>query len=328
VSSCAVILQFARERFGSDLELRVSPLHGGLESPGIVRAVVHRRGAELGSFVAKPFSASGSRELDVYRVLRRTHENGTAPALLGWMHKDGGDGGYMFLEWVAGESSWPWRHLRASALVMDQLASVHEMNPARFTRVLTRSWDYERDLGNSARLTIEAYERAFSLGVRPGERPMLRTLERLYTALPRLRRELLAATGTALLHGDAHPGNVVYSAKRVLLLDWGRARLGSPLEDVASWVHSVGFWEPAARRKHDTLLKRYLSARGQSSVALSQSFRDACVLAGASNGLSGALRYHLAVIGDSTRSGQEKWDSYRAAADWLRILRRADACFR
>ena len=157
---------------------------------------------------------------------------------------------------------------------------------------------------------------------------MLRPLERLLSSLPRLRRELFTAAGTAVLHGDAHPGNVIVKGIRIILLDWGRTRIGSPLEDVSSWVHSLGLWEPAARVKHDALLKRYLSARGHSSSGLSQSFRDACILAGACNALAGALRYHLAVIGDRESSDRQKWDSHRAAADWLRILRRADMCFR
>ena len=39
-----------------------------------------------------------------------------------------------------------------------------------------------------------------------------------------------------------------------VLIDWARARAGSPFEDVSSWLQSLGFWEPAVKRKHDTLL--------------------------------------------------------------------------
>ena len=156
---------------------------------------------------------------------------------------------------------------------------------------------------------------------------MLPALERLVHHLPRIRRELARFAGTTLLHGDVHPGNVVIRGGTAVLLDWGRARIGSPLEDLASWVHAVAFWEPEARRRHDTLLMRYFSACGILN-RLSPAYRDALVLAGACNAFAGALRYHLAVIGDQSRSARQQSASFRAAADWLRILRRADAHFR
>jgi hypothetical protein len=74
------------------------------------------------------------------------------------------------------------------------------------------------------------------------------------------------------------------------------------------------------------MLQRYLVAQG-SGTTVSQAFRDACILAGACNALAGALRYHLLVLEDQQRSTRMKFNSYRAAADWLRIIRRADACF-
>jgi hypothetical protein len=118
------------------------------------------------------------------------------------------------------------------------------------------------------------------------------------------------------------------AAERVVLLDWGRARVGSPLEDVASWLQSLGFWEPEARRRHDTLLRRYLVARGLPRH-LGPEVRDAYWLAAASNGLAGALRYHLAVIdGWSQPTAARRAHSVRAAADWLRVIRRADAYWR
>jgi hypothetical protein len=47
----------------------------------------------------------------------------------------------------------------------------------------------------------------------------------------------------------------------VVPVDWARARIGSPLEDVASWLHSLGCCEPQARKRHDTLMRAYLEAR-------------------------------------------------------------------
>jgi plastocyanin len=58
----------------------------------------------------------------------------------------------------------------------------------------------------------------------------------------------------------------------------------------------LGCWAPEARRRHDTLLRRYLRARGWPD-RLDAATREAYQLASASNALSGALRYHLAVVG-------------------------------
>jgi aminoglycoside phosphotransferase (APT) family kinase protein len=160
---------------------------------------------------------------------------------------------------------------------------------------------------------------------------MLRALERLSSRIGPIRRQLAAFTGTAVLHGDAHPGNALIprsrNGARVVLLDWGRARAGSPLEDVSSWLQSLGFWEPQARRAHDTLLSRYIRYRAI-GTGLTRQFRDAYWLAGACNAFAGALRYHLSVMNDSSRAPRERVISRLAAADWLRIVRRADECWR
>src|SRR5919108_667753 len=73
---------------------------------------------------------------------------------------------------------------------------------------------------------------------------------------------------------------------RAVLLDWARARRGSPLEDVSSWLQSLGYWELEARRRHDTLLRRYLKARAFAGE-LSRAVRDAYWLAAACNVLAG-----------------------------------------
>jgi len=115
--------------------------------------------------------------------------------------------------------------------------------------------------------------------------------------------------------------------RSAVLLDWGRARFGSPLEDVSSWLQSVGYWEPEVRRRHDTLLRSYLRARDLSDH-LSPELRELYWMAAACNAMSGALRYHLAVMLDSTRSGEERSGAFCALQDSLRIIRRADICWR
>jgi hypothetical protein len=110
----------------------------------------------------------------------------------------------------------------------------------------------------------------------------------------------------------------------VMLIDWARARVGTPLEDVASWLHSLGCWEPEARRRHDTLMQIYLAARRDRRRFVSD-VRVDYWFASASNGLSGAIRYHLAVLSDAGRSEAARYDSQRALLTWQRVIRRAAA---
>lgn len=323
----AGVTQFVRQHFGAGVEAKVQPLRGGLEAEGISRIFVQRGGASMASFVAKPFCGAGCRELEIYRGLATASQLRLAPELLGCSYTDEKrTAGYLFLEWVPARQRWPWADPIHAGHVVDRLAALHRLDPAGL-RQITGDWDYEAELMRSAQATAEFYRSVLVQGLRPSARPMVQALERVVERLPQLRRELMGFAGVAPVHGDAHPGNVVLRGEAAVLLDWGRARIGSPLEDLSSWVHSLAFWEPQARRRHDTLLARYRTACG-GSASLSRDYRDALVLAGASNALAGALRYHLAVVGDASRSPRQQVNSFRAAADWLRIIRRADTCLR
>ena len=328
MASHQAIDDFVRDRYGAAVRVQTVPLRGGLEAAGTSRVTVLRHNSPVSSFVAKPFSGAARREVYVYRLLAAQQQRHLAPALLGWRYTDARHtSGWLFLEWIAAQQRWPWRDVNCSGAVMERLAALHRLNRTQLPESIARSWNYESELIESARSTMSLYRAAFLSGVRPGGRPMLPTLERVVDRLPRMRRDLMSFAGATLLHGDAHPGNAIMRAGSPLLLDWGRARLGSPLEDVASWLHTVAFWEPEARRRHDTLLERYRIAAGQSG-RISPEYRNAVVIAGASNALAGALRYHLAVATDTSRSPRQRSDSFRAAADWLRLIRRADMCCR
>jgi hypothetical protein len=85
---------------------------------------------------------------------------------------------------------------------------------------------------------------------------------------------------------------------------------------------SLGCWETCARRRHDTLLNRYLVATG-STARLSPAFREAYWLAGASNALAGALLHHLQTLTAASSSPAARYDAQRAASSWMRVLRRA-----
>jgi Ser/Thr protein kinase RdoA (MazF antagonist) len=252
-----------------------------------------------------------------------------APALL-WLTHQGSESCLLFLERVRPVRRWPWRDEGAAQRLLGHLAHLHATAPPASARAALSDWDYEGELSERARLAAKLLE------TMPREEDLLRlrrglaSVRRLGEALPELRRQLLAfdALGTAMIHGDAHPGNaLVRTGERPVLLDWGRTRLGSPLEDVSSWLQSLGYWEPAARRRHDTLLAGYLAARGLPAHA-GRELRDAYWLAGASNTLAGALLVHLWTAQGAPLGSRRRAAAVKAAEDALRILRRADACWR
>jgi len=229
--------------------------------------------------------------------------------------------------------AWPWREMRPTTGVLARLAALHTTT-SQGAQAISAAWDYEFTLADQAALTLAAFERA----IRTPELSHLRAygpaLRRVVAGLPELRRELLELQpfGKVLLHGDVHSSNVVLRAKsgteQAVFIDWGRARVGSPLEDVSSWLESLGCWEHEVRRRHDTLLRGYLVARGLPST-LERTLRDAYWLASASNSLSGALHYHLLIAMDETRgTDRERVTSAAAARAHLRVIRRADALWR
>jgi hypothetical protein len=328
------VRKFARDRFSApaDLELEVAPLQGGLDSCGVfLFKASWNVGSGLAashSLVVKRVAGDSVREVAVYEVLAGSPADRAVPRLLGvdWL---GPEDAHLYFEYVRPAGRWPWRNHSANTAVLQQLACVHSLSlagPSAF-----RCWDYDRELRRSAEQTIEVFSGATRAGLKLGDRPMLRALERTAATLPLMRRALQTWHPPVLLHGDAHAGNAIvpHDPRRgaAVLLDWGRSRLGSPLEDVSSWLQSVGYWEPEVRRRHDTLFRRYLVARGLPEH-LSPELRELYWLAAASNAMAGAVRYHLMVMQDPTRRTRERSGSARAVADWLRIVRRADVCWR
>lgn len=327
---------FVERHLGEDpqgLRLEIKPLRGGLESPGVARVTAryrNSRGPRRFEFVVKVLEGEASREADVYEGFVSQVEGEIAPALYGvdWL---GPDRCLLFLEPVRRSRAWPWRETEVTRGVVERLARLHA--GAR-SEVVLPPWDYETDLVESARTTVEALEGLPREADPLKLRSSLPALRRVAETLPAMRRQLfsLPHLHPTTLHGDAHPGNVLVrrrqAAERPVFLDWGRARVGSPLEDVSSWLQSLGFWEPQARRRHDTLLKEYLKARGMTR-RLSRDVRDAYWIAGASNLLAGAVRYFLWAATTAHPPGSPKSvESFYAAADGLRVIRRADACWR
>lgn len=306
-----------------DLDLSLEEIVGGLESR-VVRASFRSRAAKdfrPGSFVVKEVRGLQRRETTIYRELW-TGSTAPPPAvrLLGIETTEDAD--YLYLEEATPQCDWPWRQTFTSAAVCEALARLHDSEQWHPKRLI--DWDYETDLAKSACETLAvALDVRNEAGVRHWRR--LGDLRRVVSALPKMRSALLDAT--TFIHGDVHSRNVIVRATEtggIAFIDWARARFGSPLEDVASWLHSLGCWEPEARRRHDTLLRAYLEARS-SKQSLTPELRTAYWYASASNGLSGAIRYHLAVLGDPESSPDMKGDAARSLWEWERVIRRVAA---
>jgi len=322
---------------GRAVELHIRPLHGGLEASGIARVDAHFRDsqgrARASTFVVKQLDGPARREADLYGVLSGPAAT-LAPRLLG-VEAVSPERVYLYLEYVRATRVWPWRQLAPTGDVLKGLAAVHANVADAATGTLLMSWDYEGELRQRALWTLAMFEQAsVTATVVSRLRSYGAALRRLVLDLPRLRSELLAAApfGSTVLHGDVHSRNVLLRARQgaesPVLIDWGRARIGSPLEDVSSWLHSLGCWEPEVRRRHDTLVQAYLAARGFSTTLL-PTVREAYWLAAASNSLSGALGYQLWVAMDTTgRSERERLAAAAAVRHHLRVIRRADALWR
>jgi hypothetical protein len=305
-----------------DLELSLEEIGGGLESR-VVRATFRSAAAKhlrSSSFVVKELRGLQRRETNIYRELWTRSTAPPTVRLLGIEATEDAD--YLYLEEATQQSEWPWNQAFTSAAVCQALARLHDSEHLQ-TKTLV-DWDYESDLAKSADDTLAvALDARDEAGVRLWRR--IGDLRRVVAALPKLRSALLQAT--TFIHGDVHSGNVILRASEkegITFIDWARARLGSPLEDLASWLHSLGCWEPEARRRHDTLLRAYLEARS-SKQRITTELRTLYWYASASNGLSGAIRYHLLVLFDPARSNEMKSSSARILRAWERVIRRVAA---
>lgn len=310
-----------------------TPLRGGLEAAAVERLslqYVDAAGRERRrAMVAKRLEGFSMREAAIYQRFVAGHAEEFAPRL---HHVDSADPGeaVLYLEALHPVSTWPWREQPAAQSVLDLAAQLHACNAGRDAMAVVAEWDYEMELQHTARRTLECLEQVRRQPALWSFGGALRWTRRVVSALPALRHGLLQFEpfGSTVIHGDLHPGNVVLrrrdGERRPVLLDWGRARLGSPLEDVSCWLQSLGAWEPEARRRHDTLLVGYLAACGIERP-LDREIRAGYWLAGASNALSGALLYHLSVLLDDSLPSRAHASAAYSAREWVRVLRRADS---
>jgi hypothetical protein len=316
-----IFANFAEHYLGTIDRVVATPLSGGLDSHGINRVDVTLSASQArrtATFVAKHLRGRGVHELDVYRGLHASHNLSWAPRLLGF-HRDTREDVYIFLEWIPAANKWPWVDLDATSAVILQLTKLHAMPISTYQTVLADP-EIDREMETSAAETAALYHRSPIGRPLAGTRPMHKAIERVAVDLNTIRSYLTVHTGVAVLHGDVHSGNAVIraflGAAEAVLFDWGRARLGSPLEDVASWLQSLSFWEPQVKRRHDTLFARYLKLTGRECRA-DRDLRKLYWVAAASNAMAGALRYHLAVVSDSSRPDSARQRSARAGRDWM-----------
>lgn len=319
------VKQFASETWSiplEDFEVSLEEIVGGLESR-VVRVILRSPLPEHlwpSSFVVKELRGMQRRETKIYRELWKRTAAPPTVRLLGIGTTEHAD--YLYLEEATQESDWPWRQTFTSAAVCHALARLHDSQRMRSNTLI--DWDYESDLTNSARETLAfARDARDKAGVRHWRR--FGDLRRVVAALPKMRSAL--RQGRTFIHGDVHTGNVILRESQrgdIAFIDWARARLGSPLEDVASWLHSLGCWEPEARRRHDTLLRAYLEARS-STQKITSELRTAYWYASASNGLAGAIRYHLAVLTDTECKSEVKGESALVLRSWERVIQRVAA---
>jgi hypothetical protein len=307
------------------------PLRGGIEAPEVGLVTIRYRDVlgrpRILRYVSKRLSGRAVREAVVHSSLVARYAADLAPRLLAVEFSDWGDA-WLCLEAIQRVRAWPWRDLSAVRDVLDRLARFHQA--AADGAALVPEWDYD------AAIRVCAEETRFALAecaMKPDLSSLAkyrRPLDRIVLALPQLRSQLLSERpfGAVPIHGDVHTGNALVRRRgrreEAVLLDWGRARIGSPLEDVSSWLWSLGSWENGVRQRHDTLLAAYLSARGFEQKLTSQ-VRAAYWMAGASNALAGAVLHHLSIAADERESTRRRRAAARSAQDWLRVVRRADA---
>lgn len=328
----SAIVSIARDRFGTELhkvELDSRSARGGLESSAVVRFRLRARDRQGRirslSLVAKYLDGSNIREVDVYRSLSRLDVR-IAPSVFK-VEPCPDCRTVLFMEDVRARSRWPWHDSIRSAAVLQQLADFHEVSRSR--SVVLPPWDYEAVLHESALATLECVRRLRRQPEFGWLKRSLHSIDRIVLALASRRTELLAfgSFGSGPIHGDVHPGNVIERkcarGGEPVLIDWARARTGSALEDVSSWLQTLAYWEPEARRRHDTLLLSYLRARGY-EARLSSELREVYWIAAASNALAGALRYYCFLAETSTAQAKRA-RAVHAARDWVRMIERAHA---
>ncbi|MGY3622500.1 aminoglycoside phosphotransferase family protein [Bradyrhizobium sp. USDA 10063] len=328
---CGFLAEVAGAR-SRDEKVEVKAMRGGLESGvALVTSHVVGSGGRLRSvrFVLKRLEGRMMREADIYERLALWFAAESCPRLLRIIRFDQHHV-YLCLEAVRRASAWPWADVSLSRELLTRMARFHVA--ATGSDDHCPFWNYDADLERAALETLDALERSRNVPALAMFTRDIPPVRRMALAHAKLRCELLSGGPLSArpIHGDLHTGNALArrraSVVEPILLDWGRARVGSPLEDVSSWLQTLGVWAPEIRCRHDSLFADYLAALGMERK-LTPSIQNAYWLAGCSNALSGALAHHLRVAANADDGSRRRSSAVRLALAWLRIIRRADSCW-
>lgn len=308
-------------------------LAGGLESGDAIQWTARYRDGDgrhrKQTHVFKELRGRAVREAAVYQRLATRHAAGASPRVLGVEHA-GPDRALLWLQALRRTCAWPWKDPTHGRALLGRLASFHRQSRADASEM--PPWDFESEFEVMAEATAEAVERCgFDDELRfiAEDAPAVRHLA---LSARTLRQEVLSGAGLAVgpIHGDVHPGNAIVCRRgrgaEALLLDWGRARIGSPLEDVASWLQSLGARDEATRTTREDLLAHYLGELGRDRK-VTPSLRAAYWIAAASNALSGALLHHVCMAETERPWSARRAAEARIAGDWASSIRSAAAIF-
>lgn len=320
-----------RDDHPSEMQVESRSLPGGLEAVHVALITVRYK-TGLGKskslrIVCKKLAGRATREAAVYERLAAKGVTHLSPKLIAVEPIAPGEV-ILCLEAVRRYSAWPWRDVKTGEELLTVLALFHLHS--RQAAIELPEWDYDAELTSMAEASWITLDRCRFQNDLTFLARGLAPLKRMVLGLPKIRHQLLCESPLAQgpIHGDVHPGNALVCRRscrdRPVLVDWGRARTGSTLEDVSSWLQSLGYFEQNARRHHDRLFAGYLSVLGFER-RLTSNIRASYWMAGASNALAGALRHHLAIAQDQQHSERRRALAIRMANDWLRVIRRADA---
>lgn len=206
-------------------------LNGGEVSDAVERVDLDVRPASgEARTLALVYKRTVAAELQALRALREVPGiAGAVPVLI-----DGGidaDGAWIAIPFHAGEP--PAGHEQVPASVLESLAPVH----ARFTHGTDRLTGIERiDPAFWRRMCLETALGGVASAARRRAHPVLHRAASLlpgWAEDPRIARALATLPPT-LVHGDVHAGNVLRSPAGAVLIDWGSARIGPAMLDVAN----------------------------------------------------------------------------------------------
>lgn len=124
--------------------------------------------------------------------------------------------------------------------VNDRLGLVYERldGPSMWEMLGRHPWRVLRYARQTAELHAEMHANATRPAI-PSQRRRLEHKIRHADPLPAAHKEAVLSAlarlpdGTSICHGDFHPGNILLTPSRAVVIDWIDASLGNPLADVA-----------------------------------------------------------------------------------------------